>query len=227
MHQITAYGGNKGPVPFQQAIPQSPAFQPIPDNYIPEQTTQQFLQALNVSTIQQARGLPSMVLRNVNYLLVGMGSYGTFAFGMSCLTIVESRLLLTFAGPVVDGDFVPALPGKLLLQGSYDKDLTLMIGHNSDEVRRISAMLHAHLLTATGFDLYQSLYHKRHCLDGLSPARLPSRHALGPFIHYQRTISAHRQRNFTSWLYKRGRTCCVPHIRGPLYLQYQLPRAGL
>ena len=36
-------------------------------------------------------------------------------------------------GPVVDGLFTPALPGKLLLQGSYDKSLKVMVGHNSNE----------------------------------------------------------------------------------------------
>lgn len=37
------------------------------------------------------------------------------------------------AGPVVDNDFVPGLPGKLLLQGSFDKSLKLLIGHNANE----------------------------------------------------------------------------------------------
>jgi carboxylesterase type B len=32
--------------------------------------------------------------------------------------------------PAVDGDFVPALPGKLLLQGGFDKSLNIMAGHN-------------------------------------------------------------------------------------------------
>lgn len=36
-------------------------------------------------------------------------------------------------GPVVDGLFAPGIPGKLLLQGSFDHDLTLMLGHNADE----------------------------------------------------------------------------------------------
>jgi carboxylesterase type B len=35
--------------------------------------------------------------------------------------------------PVVDGEFVPALPGKLLLQGGYDKSLKIMTGHNINE----------------------------------------------------------------------------------------------
>lgn len=35
--------------------------------------------------------------------------------------------------PAVDGDFAPALPGKLFLQGNYDKSLKVMAGHNIDE----------------------------------------------------------------------------------------------
>lgn len=34
---------------------------------------------------------------------------------------------------MVDGDFVPALPGQLLLQGEFDKSLHVMTGHNTDE----------------------------------------------------------------------------------------------
>lgn len=34
---------------------------------------------------------------------------------------------------VVDGDFVPALPGQLLLEGQFDKSLRIMTGHNLDE----------------------------------------------------------------------------------------------
>ena len=33
----------------------------------------------------------------------------------------------------MDGLFAPAIPGKLLLQGSYDHQLKLMLGHNADE----------------------------------------------------------------------------------------------
>ncbi|KAI9815832.1 MAG: hypothetical protein M1832_005246 [Thelocarpon impressellum] len=116
MHHITSYGGLKGPLPFQRAVPQSAAFNPLPDSLLPEKTANQFLQLLNVSNIHQARKMPSMALRTANSLIVGLSSYGSFTFG-----------------PVVDGSYVPALPGKLLLQGSYDKSLTLMIGHNAQE----------------------------------------------------------------------------------------------
>lgn len=47
---------------------------------------------------------------------MGASAYGLFTYG-----------------PVVDGLFAPGIPGKLLLQGSFDHDLKLMLGHNADE----------------------------------------------------------------------------------------------
>lgn len=116
MHQITAFGGLKGPAPFQQAVLQSPGFQNIASNLQQETTFDAFLSLLNVSTIEEARQLPSSALIKANIIQVANSSYGDFSFG-----------------PVVDGLFAPAIPGKLLLQGSYDHTLTLMLGHNADE----------------------------------------------------------------------------------------------
>ncbi|KAJ5083042.1 hypothetical protein N7532_012085 [Penicillium argentinense] len=117
LHQITAYGGKKGPAPFQQAILQSPAWLPIVSDAQQEQTLQQFLQALNVSSIEEARRLPSDTLIKGNALQIATQSfYGSFVFG-----------------PVVDGTFVPAMPGQLLLSGDFDQDLNIMVGHNADE----------------------------------------------------------------------------------------------
>jgi carboxylesterase type B len=117
MHQITAYGGAKGPVPFQQAIPQSPGFQPFVSNQQQEQILGGFLGLLNVTTLEQARQLPSSALQIANIRQVGASPYGGFTYG-----------------PTVDGNFVPALPGELLLHGQYDKSLRVMVGHNAQEV---------------------------------------------------------------------------------------------
>ena len=116
MHQITAFGGLKGPAPFQQAVLQSPAFQNIVSNYQEEQIFETFLSLLNVSTIDEARLLPASALITANIIQVANSSYADFTYG-----------------PVVDGLFAPATPGKLLLQGSYDHSPTIMLGHNADE----------------------------------------------------------------------------------------------
>jgi carboxylesterase type B len=116
MHQITAYGGSV-PAPFQQAIPQSPGFLPIPSNLYQEEIFQEFLSVLTVKTIEEARQLPSSALIAGNAAQIGLRSrYGSYMYG-----------------PVVDGSFAPGLPGKLLLQGSFDKNVKVMVGHNSNE----------------------------------------------------------------------------------------------
>ncbi|CAF9932186.1 MAG: hypothetical protein ALECFALPRED_005234 [Alectoria fallacina] len=116
MHQITSFGGLKGPVPFQQGVLQSPGFQNVASNLQQETTFDAFLSLLNVGTIEEARQLPSSALIKANIIQVANSSYGDYTFG-----------------PVVDGLFAPAIPGKLLLQDSYDHSLTLMLGHNADE----------------------------------------------------------------------------------------------
>jgi len=117
MHQITAYGGSEGPVPFQQALLQSPGFAPVVSKQQEEQIFNDYLALLNVSTIEEARQLPYSALQTANIIQVGESIYGGFTYG-----------------PVVDGDFVPATPGELLLHGQYDKTLRIMVGHNADEV---------------------------------------------------------------------------------------------
>jgi carboxylesterase type B len=116
MHQITAFGGLNGPAPFARAIPQSPGFRAIPSSFEQEETLQAFLGLLNVSTIEEARQLPSAALIQANAGQVASSTYGTFTYG-----------------PVMDGLFAPALPGKLLSQGSFHKDVKVLVGHNSDE----------------------------------------------------------------------------------------------
>lgn len=115
MHQITAYGGQK-PVPFAQAIPQSPAWLPVPSVFIQENATQNFLALLNVASIEAARKLSSEAVIAANAQQIGASHYGTYTYG-----------------PVVDGSFVPALPPLLLNQGAFAKNVKVMVGHNADE----------------------------------------------------------------------------------------------
>ncbi|KAJ5758315.1 uncharacterized protein N7511_007009 [Penicillium nucicola] len=117
MHQITAYGGTRGAVPFQQAILQSPGWVPTIGEEQQENTLQQFLGYLNVSTIEEARKLPSDKLIAANaYQVATQSQWGQFTYG-----------------PTVDGTFVPALPGQLLLSGDFDHHVNIMVGHNADE----------------------------------------------------------------------------------------------
>ncbi|CAL3965046.1 unnamed protein product [Diplocarpon coronariae] len=120
MHHITSYGG-LGTVPFQQAIPQSPAFQP----FVPAQSEAIFSQVLNassitnmtVSTADDLRALSFEALYALNAILVGRSSYGSFYFG-----------------PAVDPkphSYVPDFPLRLLANGSFH-NISLMVGHNSN-----------------------------------------------------------------------------------------------
>lgn len=121
MHQITAYGGKKGPVPFQQAIPQSPGFAPYVSNNQQEGIFQDFLSTLGVSSIAEARQSSTADLIRANAVQIGGAPYGQFVYG-----------------PTVDNDFAPALPGELMLNGEYAKNLKVMVGHNADEVCQYS-----------------------------------------------------------------------------------------
>ncbi|KAI9885339.1 MAG: hypothetical protein M1823_002848 [Watsoniomyces obsoletus] len=114
-HHITANGG-KGGVPFDQAVVQSPAFQPITREDQKEKILQDYLKLLKVSTVAEARAKSELELRVANAIQVGLSPYGQFVYG-----------------PVVDGKYVPDLPGKLLLQGSFIKRLKIMAGHNTNE----------------------------------------------------------------------------------------------
>jgi carboxylesterase type B len=122
MHQITAYGGLKGKVPFQWAIPQSPMLQPIPGTIQQEAIYTKTLQSAsqitgrNITTLQQLRSLSASKLYYTNCLAVAVPPYGLFTFG-----------------PALDGKFAPRLPGELFLTGQFGTSLNLMIGHSANE----------------------------------------------------------------------------------------------
>ncbi|CAG8196440.1 unnamed protein product [Penicillium salamii] len=117
MHQITAYGGKQSPPRFQQAIIQSPGWVPVIGEEQQEDTLQQFLGFLNVSTIEEARTLSSDKVIAANSAQIAVNpKWGTFTYG-----------------PAVDGTFVPAMPGQLLLEGNFHHDVNVMVGHAADE----------------------------------------------------------------------------------------------
>ncbi len=94
MHHITAYGGKRGPVPFQQAVPQSASWLPITTNEQQEESFNAFLNATGSTTIEEARALPLETLRNANSRIVAGSPYGTYGFGSSSLR-QQGEVLLT------------------------------------------------------------------------------------------------------------------------------------
>jgi carboxylesterase type B len=95
---------------------QSPGFLPIVSNTQQETTFTDFLSLAGVSSLTEARNLPSAQVINANIYQVAVAPYGTFVYG-----------------PVVDGSFVPALPGVLLQRGQFHKNVNVMVGHNANE----------------------------------------------------------------------------------------------
>lgn len=117
MHQITAYGGLKGPAPFQQAVPQSPGWTPQLSNANQEATFRKFLSLTDSSSLADLRNLSSEAVIRANAQQIRYDPpWGGYVYG-----------------PVVDGLFAPQLPGQLLAQGRFDKSLRVMVGHNANE----------------------------------------------------------------------------------------------
>lgn len=116
MHQITAFGGQRG-VSFQRAIPQSPGWFPISDQYTQEASMATFMRNLNVSSLAEARNASTAAVQRANLLTVYASSYGQYTFG-----------------PTFDGIFVVNQPGlSLLTNVAYAKDVQVMAGHNTFE----------------------------------------------------------------------------------------------
>lgn len=122
-HQITAFGGQSGPVPFQQAILQSPGWQPNADPGFQESlieyalTNASVLTGKAITTVEDLRGLTFEEIALLNSVIVGRSPYGIYTFG-----------------PVVDGTFVPDMPGKLIAEGRFATSLdALMMGTNFNE----------------------------------------------------------------------------------------------
>jgi cholinesterase len=86
VHQITAFGGERGGAPFQRAIMQSPGFIPTTGNYEQEENFQTFLGLLNVSTLDEARRLPSHAVQAVSEYQVSNSRNGSWTYGKLPIT---------------------------------------------------------------------------------------------------------------------------------------------
>ena len=100
IHQITAYGGARGPVPFQRAVVQSPGYALSVDtsrglNLALDVASR--LTGAPVTTAQQLGRLDAATLVQVNRAVVNQSAPGSWTYG-----------------PVPDGDYVPDLPSFLV-----------------------------------------------------------------------------------------------------------------
>ncbi len=81
MHHITANGGRGEPVPFRQAIMQSPGFEPIVSKEQQDKTLREFFGYLGVGSVEEARLQPTESLQRANDIQVGLAPYGAFIYG--------------------------------------------------------------------------------------------------------------------------------------------------
>lgn len=81
MHHITANGGRGAPVPFRQAILQSPGFEPVASKEQQDETLRQFFGYLGVSSLEEARAKSTEELQRANDIQVGLAPYGAFIYG--------------------------------------------------------------------------------------------------------------------------------------------------
>ncbi|KAL6692275.1 alpha/beta-hydrolase [Trichoderma pleuroticola] len=115
MFHLLAQGG-KQPVPFKRAIVQSIPLTVLIDPAQQESSFQGFLKILNVTSLEEARQLPSNALMAANVQQIGAEPYNEFAFS-----------------PSVDGVYIPGPPAKLLLEGAFAKGIPLLSSHTSFE----------------------------------------------------------------------------------------------
>ena len=115
VHQLTAFGGRDGPPPFRRAIVQSPGAFPFGPEY-QEQSYTNFLAQLNVSSLDEARQMPSEKIIAANVAVSRDLPYGTIAFG-----------------PVPDGYLLPGSASRLLAQGYFYHDVDVLTTHTANE----------------------------------------------------------------------------------------------
>jgi carboxylesterase type B len=107
MYHIAAHGGSKdfGNLPFQQAICQSAAMHnPIQSPLLEDQVFQLYLNAANVSTVDELRNLSSDALMRANKDVVRTAPFGLYIFRKHICQPLASKSLsnsLSFFSPFI------------------------------------------------------------------------------------------------------------------------------
>ncbi|KAF4627564.1 hypothetical protein G7Y89_g10586 [Cudoniella acicularis] len=162
--QTTAFGGSKGPVPFKQVIAQSPntLLDLTAENQ--DKNYEKFLSLLNVTSLEQAKSLPSSALIMANYLLLAGSPIGDFPMGpvSSSSEILSGNGILTDL-KTIDGTFIPDNPLRLFPRGQYDHSVSVMVGFTNQEGFTIAP---ATINSSETFSAYLTDY----LVPGLTPA---------------------------------------------------------
>ncbi|KAI0125019.1 Alpha/Beta hydrolase protein [Xylariales sp. AK1849] len=138
LHHITAYGGSHDAPPFQRAIVQSPAYVPRPYPSQAEDSFAILLENANVTSLDGLIELDTYDLQVANKQSQNTDFYGVFQFGIA-----------------PDGNYVPEMPEKLLSEGSYHKDIKLIVAHNTYEGQKYTDPA---ANNSSAFDKYMALY---------------------------------------------------------------------
>lgn len=101
----------KGRTPFKQVIAQSPGM--IPELHQGETIFYDFMDYLNVTSLQEARDLDSKAIIEGNFAHIGAAPTTTYIYG-----------------PTRDGDYVTESLVSALKNGNFDKSVKTLVAHN-------------------------------------------------------------------------------------------------
>lgn len=117
LHHMVAGAGAKEFKPnFTRAILQSPAFLPESDYSSTDSNYVEFQNRIGVrrGNVKDMQKKSTFDIQIANAVMTWYSKYGLFNFG-----------------PKVDYDFIPRLPGQLILNNTYHKGIPMILGHTT------------------------------------------------------------------------------------------------
>ena len=117
LYQTAAYGGAKETNLFFRGISQSPA-PLLADPVYPALGANLFLQNAGVTSVDEARKLPTEVLQQANAKAQSIIPFNTNYFG-----------------PIIDGDFIVDMLPRAFASGKFNKNINMITSHNQAESR--------------------------------------------------------------------------------------------